>query len=155
MYAVPISHGMIALLRNPDQRDRLVADPSLLEVAVEEILRFGPPGKAMPHFAVEDVELGGHLVRKGQPVFFVMGGANRDPRAVADPNTFDLTRDNAAMVPFGIGAHYCLGAALARLELRTVIGTLVTRFPGMALAGEPELGMHVIMRPVLHLPVVV
>ena len=150
-----ISHGMIALLRHPDQRDRLVADPSLLEVAVEEVLRFGPPGKAMPHFAVEDVELGGHLVRKGQPVFFVMGGANRDPRAVADPNRFDLSRDNAAMVPFGIGAHYCLGAALARLELRTVIGTLVARFPAMALAGEPELGMHVIMRPVLHLPVVV
>ena len=140
---------------HPDQRRELAADPGLIPNAIEELLRFEPPPPHIGRYVTRDVELHGETVPEGSAILLLVGAANRDDREFDDPDRFDIHREIRQHLSFGYGIHFCLGAALARLELRTVLGTLVARFPAMDLACEPELGMHVIMRPVLHLPVVV
>lgn len=137
-----IPNFVYVLLEHPAELARLRADPGLLPTAVEELIRYVPLGvaSAFPRYAVEDIELGGVLVRAGEPVLPAVGSANRDAEVFADPDRLDLGRDPNPHVGFGHGVHHCVGAQLARLELQVAIHTLVTRLPGLRLAvPEPDL----------------
>jgi cytochrome P450 len=132
------SSGMRALLEHPDQRQLLLDDPSLIPSAVEESLRMFP---AFAHFrrtATRDVQLNGETIRKGDKVVLWYVSSNRDESRYQDPDRFDVTR-NPEHQAFGAGGrHFCLGTALARLELRILFEETLARFPEMELAGQPE-----------------
>jgi cytochrome P450 len=133
-----IGNGTLALLRHPDQWQRLRSDPALVEGAVEELLRYDSPVQFTNRTAHEDVTLGDHTITAGQKVVVILGAANRDPAKFPDPDRLDITRAEAAHhVAFGQGPHYCLGAPLARLEGQVVFETLVRRYPNLRLDGEP------------------
>jgi cytochrome P450 len=133
-----IGNGTLALLRHQAEWQRLVADPSLIEGAVEELLRYDSPVQFTSRKAQEDVILGEHKIAAGQVAMVVLGAANRDPTMFPAPDRLDVTRAEAAHhVAFGMGPHYCLGAPLARLEGQVVFETLVRRYPGLHLDGEP------------------
>ncbi|MBF9131815.1 cytochrome P450 [Plantactinospora sp. S1510] len=137
-----IPNFVYVLLEHPAELARLRADPGLVPSAVEELVRYVPLGaaSAFPRYATEDIELGGVLVRAGEPVLPSVGSANRDGEVFTDPDRLDLGRDPNPHVGFGHGAHHCIGAQLARMELQVAIHTLVTRLPGLRLAvPEPEL----------------
>jgi pimeloyl-[acyl-carrier protein] synthase len=143
-----IGNGTLALLRNPEPRAALAADPSLLPNAVEELLRYDSPVQMTVRFTFEDSPLGNHTVRRGDLVVLLLGGANRDPEQFPDPNRLDIARPNASThLSFGGGIHYCLGASLARLEGEIAIGALLRRLPQLSLATE-ELQWR--DSPVLH-----
>jgi cytochrome P450 len=133
-----IGNGTLALLKNPDQWRRLLADPALVEGAVEELLRYDSPVQFTTRIALEDVEIGEHRVAAGQRAMVVLGAANRDPAMFPDPDRLDIARAEAPHhVAFGQGPHYCLGAPLARLEGQVVFETLARRCPKLRLEGEP------------------
>jgi cytochrome P450 len=131
-----IANGLFALLTHPEQVAKLRADPGLTANAVEEILRYyGPAETTTPRFAREDVELGGQAITKGDPLLVVLAAADRDPTRFADPQSFDITRDDANRhIAFGKGVHACLGAPLARLEGQIALETLLRRYPDLRLA---------------------
>ncbi|MEV4060379.1 cytochrome P450 [Nonomuraea dietziae] len=132
---VAIGMGTLALLTNPGQRDALIADPSLIPAAVEEMLRApGKGGGGIPRYARADIDLAGATIRAGELVLLDNGAANHDASAFPEPDRFDVTRQAAHHLTFGRGAHYCLGAPLARMELQVVFGQLLPRFPAMRLA---------------------
>jgi cytochrome P450 len=136
-----IGNGTYALLTHPDQLAVLRADPSLWPAAVRELVRFcGPVHVTRLRHAVEDVEVGGTTIRRGDAVQAVLVSANFDPREHPDPHRLDVTRLRHARgdghVGFGHGPHYCLGAALARQEAEVALSMLVTRFPDLALATD-------------------
>ena len=130
--------GMRALMENPDERQKLLDDPSLIPSAVEESLRMFP---AFAHFrrtATEDVELNGQTIKEGDKVVMWYVSSNRDETRYEDPDRFDVER-NPEHQAFGAGGrHFCLGTALARLELRILFEETLARFPQMELAGRPE-----------------
>jgi cytochrome P450 PksS len=133
-----ISNGMLALLRHPDQLERLREDPELIKPGVEELLRYdGPLLTATDRYAREDVEIGGVTIRRGERIFAALASANRDESQFENPDELDLTRDPNRHVAFGLGLHYCLGAPLARLEGQIAINTLIRRFPDLELATAP------------------
>jgi cytochrome P450 len=137
-----IPNFVYVLLTHPDEWDRLRAEPALVPSAVEELMRFVPLGasSAFARYALEDVELGGVLVRAGEPVVVSIPSANRDETVFAEPDRLDLTRQANPHLGFGHGVHHCIGAQLARMELQVVLETLVNRTPGLRLAvPEPEL----------------
>jgi cytochrome P450 family 142 subfamily A polypeptide 1 len=129
-----ISGGMEALLRNPAQRDALVADPSLIPTAVEECLRWVSPIINMMRTTTRDVEVGDVVIPGGDQVFLLYASANRDERVFDAPDVFDASRAPNNHVSFGFGTHFCLGAALARLEIRVMFEELLRRIPTMRLA---------------------
>jgi cytochrome P450 len=131
-----IANGVFALLTNPDQASKLRSDPGLVTNAVEEILRYYSPAETTTaRFAREDVELGGQTISKGDPLLVVLAAADRDPARFADPQSFDITRDDANRhIAFGKGVHACLGAPLARLEGQIALETLFRRYPDLRLA---------------------
>ena len=138
-----ISNGALALLKNPGQLESLRRDRSLWPGAVNELMRYcGPVHITRLRYATEDVELGGVTIHTGDAVQAVLVSANFDPRVYDDPERLDITRRPAGRgdghVGFGHGAHYCLGAALARQEGEVALRALIDRFPGLALDGEPE-----------------
>ncbi|MDF5758674.1 cytochrome P450 [Spongiactinospora sp. TRM90649] len=134
-----IGNGVLALLRHPGQLARLRGRPEALETAVEELLRYDSPAEFSTwRFTLTPVEVGDTVIPAGQPVLVALSSANRDAAAFADADALDLGRADNAHLSFGHGAHYCLGAALARLEGRIAIGALIREFPGMALAVDPE-----------------
>ncbi|HUN32710.1 MAG TPA: cytochrome P450 [Trebonia sp.] len=134
-----IASGTLALLTFPDEMDRLGKDPSLLPVAVEELLRYtNPLNHATERFTVADLPIGDVVIPAGEPVTLVTSSANRDPGRFGHPDQLDLTRDASGHVAFGHGIHYCLGAPLARLEGEVAFGALLARFPGLALAVPPS-----------------
>jgi len=152
-----IGNGMSELLSRPAQLAELRADPALVPGAVEEFLRFaGPLEVATPRFAKEDVTVGGVRIERGQTVYVVLGAAGHDPRQFPGPDELDLRRDATGHLAFGHGAHYCVGAPLARLEGRIAFETLLRRLPGLRLAvpaAELRLKPGLIMRGLEQLPV--
>lgn len=132
-----IANGVLALLRAPDQAALLAADPGTAGRAVEELLRYDGPAKAVARVAAEDVELRGRRIRAGDRVFLLPSAADRDPEVFERPDVLDLTRDPNPHLAFGAGIHYCLGAALARLEASVALPRLLQRFPALQLTGEP------------------
>ncbi|BCJ69359.1 cytochrome P450 [Polymorphospora rubra] len=126
------SAGLRALFLHPEQLDRLRADPGLLPAAVDEILRWTSVSPMfLPQTAVADVELAGHLIRAGDTVMAVPWAANRHPDVFPDPGAFDIGRPQNPHLAFGHGPHFCLGAALGRLQIEVAIGTLLRRFPAL------------------------
>ena len=117
------------LAEHPDQRRELVADRSLLDRAIDETLRFEPTGPHVARWVVEDVDYHGGTVPAGSAMLLLIGAANRDGRCYADPDAFDIHRDDIQHLTFGYGLHYCLGANLARLEGRVALDELLNRFP--------------------------
>jgi cytochrome P450 len=150
-----IGNGVHALLRNPDQLALLREQPALLDVAVEELLRWDSPVQLTARVVGEDLELGGRALRRGELVMTLLGAANRDPAQFPDPDRLDLARAPNQHLSFGRGIHFCLGAPLARLEGRVAIGELVRRFPDLRLAGEPERGETITLRGLRRLPLAV
>lgn len=117
------------LAEHPDQRRRLVADPSLVPNAIEELLRYEPPAPHVARVLARPVELHGRTVPEGSAMLLLIGAANRDERRFPEPDRFDVGRDSTGHLTFGVGIHFCLGAALARLEGRVVLEELLRRFP--------------------------
>lgn len=133
-----ITNGVAALLEHPEQLARLRADPTLMESAVEEILRYrGPVQSTKPGYATEDVTLHGVTIPKGATVFPLLGAANHDPRAFDAPERFDVARTPNKHLGFGRGIHFCLGAPLARMETRIALTALLERSPDLRLAVDP------------------
>ncbi|MEU0796455.1 cytochrome P450 [Amycolatopsis sp. NPDC005961] len=129
-----VANAVEALLRHPDQLAALRADPALWPGAVEELMRFcSPQLLTTPRFAREDVEIDGQLIRAGERVTAAMVAADRDPRAFADPDRLDVTRDGPAQLGFSHGPHFCLGASIARVETEVALSALFSRFPDLAL----------------------
>jgi cytochrome P450 len=116
------------LARHPDQRRELASDPSLIPNAIEEILRFEPTGPFTARHVTQDIDLHDQTVPAGSAILFLQGAANRDPRRFTDPDRFDIHRLNQQLT-FGVGPHYCLGAALARLEGRIAAEQILQHFP--------------------------
>jgi len=114
---------------HPAQRRELAGDPSLIPWAIEEILRYEPPGMQCARFAVEDVEFPGGTVPAGSAVVAIMGSANHDDRRFPDPERFDIRRNPSGILTFSVGTHFCLGAALARLQGRIALEEVLKRFP--------------------------
>jgi cytochrome P450 len=117
------------LADHPDQRRELVDDRMLIPGAIEELLRFEPPAPYVGRYVAKDVECHGQTVRKGSAMLFLLGAANRDERKHPNGDSFDIHRSGAPHLTFGYGAHFCLGAALARLEGRVALDEVLTRFP--------------------------
>jgi len=117
------------LAEHPDQRRQLVEDPSLIPNAIEELLRFEPPAPHVARYVDRDVELHGETVTAGNVMLLLVGAANRDDRRYPEGDTFDIHRDPGPHLTFGYGIHYCLGAALARLEGRIALDEVLKRFP--------------------------
>ena len=132
-----IGNGTHDLLQHRDQLDRLVADPGLDKNAVEELLRYDSPVQITARTAYEEIEIGGHSVAPGSAVIALLGAANRDPQRFQDPDRLDVGRSEGSPLSFSSGIHYCLGAALARLEFAVVLDRLLDRFPTWELVGGP------------------
>ena len=127
-----IANAMIALWRNPDQLDRLRADPGLMPAAVEEFLRYdGSLERAFTRIILDDEPVGEHVLPAGDMVVPILAAANHDPAVFADPDRLDITRAPNPHMAFGKGAHYCLGAPLARLEAEIALNTLLRRLPAL------------------------
>lgn len=142
-----IAKGMLALLKHPDQLEKLRARPDLIGNATEELLRFDTSVQLSINYAVADVAYHGRTIRDGDPVIILRGAANRDPERFPDPDRLDIERADIDHHSFGLGAHFCVGASLARLEIQEAIGSLVARLPGMqvdldAVAYRPSLHLH-------------
>ncbi|MGA9508446.1 MAG: cytochrome P450 [Candidatus Sulfotelmatobacter sp.] len=134
-----IGNGVLTLLRHPVELDRLRADFSLIPGAVEELLRYESPSQHTARLAPADVELGGKRIKKRQAVIAVMGAGNRDPERFPEPDLLDLARKNNQHLAFGWAAHFCFGAALARLEGQIAFSTILRRLPGLKLNAQGPL----------------
>ena len=128
-----IGNGLLALMNNPDQLAKLRKDPSLLEPAIEEIIRYDGPVQTTSRTALEPLEIGGKQIAKGDRLSLTLGAANRDPAQFPDPDRMDISRTDNRHVGFGFGIHFCLGAALARMEGQLAIGGVVERMPELRL----------------------
>jgi pimeloyl-[acyl-carrier protein] synthase len=149
-----IGNSILALLNNPDELQRLKADPTLIATAVEEFLRYESPLQRQTRVALEDFEIDGRCIRKGQTVLMLQGAANRDPAQFAEPDRLDVGRQDNKHVAFGAGIHFCLGALLARLEGQIAINTIVQRLPELRLAADdPPWRQNVSFRGLKSLPV--
>jgi len=131
-----IGNGMVALLRNPAELARLRAEPELAESAVEEMLRYDSPAASVTRIAGEAVEYGGRRIARGDRLFLMINAANRDGAQFPDPDRLDIARAENRHVAFGFGAHYCIGAPLARLEAQTAFRVLTRRFAGIEFAEQ-------------------
>jgi cytochrome P450 len=136
-----IGNGMLALLRHPDQLKLLHDDPSLTAGAVEELLRYDSPVQITSRVAGEDMTLGGQILKRGDILLGLIGAANRDPNQFPDPDRLDVRRPDNKHLAFGSGPHFCLGAALARMEAETAIHTLLARYPNLRLEKQ-KLSWH-------------
>jgi cytochrome P450 len=149
-----IGNGLLALLQNPEQLQKLRAHPDLIALAVEEMMRYDNPVQIAYRSAAQDVEIGGRQIRKGQLVNSILAAGNRDPQRFSEPDRFDITRDEGRHLGFGLGIHFCLGAPLVRLEAQTAFTAILSRFPKLSLATENlEWQEHPIFRGVKALQV--
>jgi cytochrome P450 len=149
-----IGNGLLALLRHPEQAERLRTDESIERSAVEEFLRYDSPVQFTGRLVMEDFELGGHHIKKGTGLSTIVASANRDPDVFDEPDTLDLGRDPCPHLSFSAGIHYCLGAQLARLEGQIALSTAIRRFPNMKIATDDlEWRPAPILRGLVALPV--
>jgi cytochrome P450 len=145
--------GLIALLRHPDQLAALRADPDLLPSAVEEMLRWWTPVMVFRRTATRDTELAGVRIRAGDKVVVSFTSANRDETVFADPDRFDITRAPNPQLSFGHGPHFCLGAQLAKVQMRALFGELLRRTDELSSDGDPALLRSTFQRGVKRLPI--
>ena len=134
-----IGNGILTLLNHPDQLHQVREDPSQLPNAVEEILRYESPAQYTARLALDDLEISGKRIHKGQVVILLLGAANRDPFQFENPEVFDIQRQGNKHLAFGYAAHFCLGAPLARLEGQIAIHAVIQRFPRLRLMNEKPL----------------
>src|SRR6266536_1492984 len=133
-----IGSGSLALLEHPDQLEKLRIEPAIIKPAIEELLRFVCPVEmATERYAREDITIAGTTIPRGELVLAVLGSANRDADYFDNPDSLDVTRENNKHLAFGLGAHYCLGAPLSRLEGQIAISTLIRRMPNLRLSIAP------------------
>jgi pimeloyl-[acyl-carrier protein] synthase len=137
-----VNHGVHALLNHPGQLALLRQEPMRIASAVEELARFEFPTKFVTRYPLEPIHVAGTRIGKGQLVFGALGAANRDPSVFRDPDRLEIARPPGPSLTFGAGAHFCLGAALARAEAREMIGALIARFPALAIASAPTFTPH-------------
>ena len=142
-----IGNGVLALLRNPDQLQKLRADLSLIPSAVEELLRYDCPSQHTARLTPENTVLGGKQIHKRQAVIAVMAAGNRDPERFPDPDRLDITRTDNRHLAFGWAAHFCFGAALARIEGQAAFEAILRRLPNLklepgALVWRPNMGLR-------------
>ena len=148
-----IGNGMLALLQHPEQLQLLRNTPGLMPSAVEELLRYDTPVQVDGRTVLEDVEIGGRQVRKGQSVTVLIGAANHDPEVFTSPEHLDVTRKEASNISFGRGLHHCLGAPLARLEARIAFEALLERFIDIRLRTDhPSFKDNIVLRGLKALP---
>jgi cytochrome P450 len=151
-----VGNGMLALLRHPEERRRLQSDPSLIETAVDEMLRYESSVQMTSRIVDHDLEFAGQRFEEGQVVLLLLAAANRDPAHFPDPERFDVTRRPNRHLAFGQGIHYCLGAPLALAEAQIAIQTLLRRLPQPEAAFDidaPEWGQSFILRGLKRLPI--
>jgi cytochrome P450 len=149
-----IGNGTLALLRHPDQLQKLRENPGLIVTAVEELLRFDGPVQRTARIPSEDITIGGRTIPKGEMVMPFLGAADRDPAQFPDPDRLDITRADNRHIAFGMGIHFCLGAPLARMEGQIAINTLLARLPKLALATDrPQFRQSLTLRGLQVLPV--
>jgi hypothetical protein len=134
-----IGNGLLMLLRQPDELERLRAEPDLMPSAVEELLRYESPSQHTARLAPQGAVLGGYEIPEGAAVIAVMGAGNRDPERFPDPDRLDLAREDNRHLAFGWASHFCFGAPLARLEGVLAFEALLARFPRLSLAPGHEI----------------
>ena len=148
-----IAGGLLELVRNPGELQRLKNDPSLMGTAVEEMIRCTTPVKEFMRTAQADTEVRGVPIAKGESVLLSYVSANRDEDIFDDPMRFDIGRDPNKHLSFGYGVHFCLGAALARMEMHSFFSELIPRINTIELAGDPELSATTFVGGIKHLPI--
>jgi len=149
-----LSGGMSQLIENPAERQKLVDDPALIPTAVEEIVRYISPVLNFARTATQDTELRGRKIQKGEKVLLMYPSANRDADVFPDPDAFKVDRDPNPHVAFGIGNHFCLGANLARMEIRVVLEEVLRRMPDMTYTdGPPSVHPSLLVRSYTRMPV--
>jgi cytochrome P450 family 142 subfamily A polypeptide 1 len=148
-----LTGAMQLLIENPDIRQRLIDDPALIPAAIEEMLRLVSPVVSFSRTVTRDTELRGVPIKEGQKVLMIYGSANRDAEVFENPDAFQIDR-NPQHLGFGIGNHFCMGANLARMELRVALVELLRRLPDMRYATNgPEFGHSALVRSVAHMHV--
>ena len=149
-----IGNGLRALLQHPDQLQLLRERPDLLPTAIEELLRYDAPVQLDSRYLSEDAEIGGKAVKRGSRVLMPLGGANRDPEVFRDPETLDVTREDAVNIAFGRGIHHCLGAPLARMEGRIAFEALLERFDDIRFGERaPVQKPNIVLRGLQEFPI--
>lgn len=148
-----ISGGLLALIENPGELQRLQNDPGLMGTAVEEMIRWSTPVKEFMRTAAEDTTVRGVPIAKGESVYLAYVSANRDEEIFDEPFRFDVGRDQNKHLSFGYGVHFCLGAALARMEMNSLFTELLPRLDHIELAGPPELSATTFVGGLKHLPI--
>ncbi|MET1076283.1 MAG: cytochrome P450 [Umezawaea sp.] len=147
-----IGNGVLALMRHPDQWRRLIADPSLMPTAAEELIRYDSPLQLFERTATAEVEIAGYRLEPGDKIAALLGAAARDPLVFTSPDALDISRFPNQHLGFGAGIHYCLGAPLARIEVEAALGALVRKLPGAELAAEPRRRAEFVIRGLHELP---
>jgi cytochrome P450 len=148
-----ISGGLLALIENPGELERLRQNMNLMPTAVEEMIRWTTPVKEFMRTAAEDTIVRGVSIAKGESVYLAYVSGNRDEEVFDEPFRFDVGRDPNKHVAFGYGVHFCLGAALARMEMNSLFSELIPRLDSIELAGEPELAATTFVGGLKHLPI--
>ena len=149
-----IGNAVLALLRHPGERKRLVDDPGLLPGAVEEFLRYDSVVQATVRVAVTDLEIEGHRIEEGDLAILVLAAANRDPARFPEPDRLDVARRDNQHLAFGQGAHFCLGAGLARAEAQIALGRLLARVPSFdGDTSQPDYKPTALLRGLRSLPI--
>jgi cytochrome P450 len=149
-----IGNGVLALLRNPEQKEKLAGNPDAIVSAVEELLRYDTPVQKMGRIALADINIGGKQIKQGDLVCFSFAAANRDPEQFPAPAQLDIMRKPNRHLAFGHGLHYCVGAALARLEGQIAINAILSRLPEMRLENENlEWNRNLTLRGLKSLPI--
>jgi cytochrome P450 len=148
-----LSGGMHALIEHPDQLAQLRADPDLIDTAIEEMLRWTTPGRHIVRTATDVVELGGQSIRAGEAVVLFFNSANRDETVFADADQFRIDRRPNPHLAFGLGRHHCIGAHMARLEMRALLKALLPRLESVELTAPPRRAASIMVSGIASLPI--
>jgi hypothetical protein len=148
-----VASGLLLLFQNPAELARLRSDPALIPTAFDEMLRYDPPGQMTTKTAKEDLVIGGQHIEKGRAVLAVLAAANRDPEQFPDPDRFDIGRRENRHLSFGQGPHYCVGAALARMQGQLLLAGILRRMPGLRIdPAQAERKPGIVLRGLRRLP---